>query len=365
MHSSFTNVAIYDIGTRQWYQQTSSGDIPPWRYVGCSVVVSAPDRSSHSIYVFGGWGNTAGASDGNVYVLSLPSFRWIRVNQDSDLRARHQCTLIGKNTMLVVGGIRPRGQELQPSDIAGCDTASMFSQGLGMFSLNNHAWSSNYDPLEGSVAYQVHPSILKAIGGTSEGGATDQTPFGGFSQPALATLLGVHEPVNGTLPISPISSSSSNERKGLSRAVIAGTTVAASICVIVVFLLILYLTWRHRHKQVPSRPPMILPTMESRKASEWKSDSDVSPSSQLWLVELGDSKGMAHELGSLGKPLPPRPDEPLDFEAQEMEGELGWHPAVRNEMEQRQNERPNPSRQDFHKLSSSPKSHEGNKQNQE
>ena len=338
MHTSFVNASVYDIGKQQWYQQAASGDVPPWRYVGCSVAVSAPDRSSHSIYMFGGWGNTAGASDGNVYVLSLPSFRWIRINEDSDLRARHQCTLIGKNTMLVVGGNHPRGQELQPFGIAGCDTSSMFSQGLGIFSLNNHTWSSNYDPLEGSAAYQVHPSISQVIGGTLDGGSTNQTPFGGFSQPALAALLDVREPNNGSTPESPGPMDISNKKQGVSKAVIAGATVAASICVIAVLLLALYLTRRHYRQRIPPRPPVSLPTMQFRKASELTSSSNVSPLSQPWFVELSDGKGVAHELGSLEKPLPPRPDDRKESEAQEMEGELGWHPAVRAKMEQRDSE---------------------------
>lgn len=174
MHSPLANVSVLDIATNQWYQQIATGDIPPWRYAGCSVVVSAPDHSSHSIYVFGGWGNSAGASDGNVYVLSIPSFRWIRVNEDSTLRTRHQCVLVGRNTMLVVSDIRGQGEIMVPFSAAGCDRTKMFTQGLGIFSLNNHTWSLDYDPSEGSAAYEVHPSISDVIGGDQVGGATAQ-----------------------------------------------------------------------------------------------------------------------------------------------------------------------------------------------
>ena len=153
---SLTNVSIYDIGNETWYQQAATGDIPPWRYMGCSVSVSAPDRSSHSIYVFGGWGNSFGGSDGSVYVLSIPSFRWVRVNEDSNRRSRHSCNLLGNHTMLVVGGIQPIGEQVLPPDVTGCDKSPMYAQGLGIFSLNNHTWATNYDPSEGAVPYQVH-----------------------------------------------------------------------------------------------------------------------------------------------------------------------------------------------------------------
>lgn len=187
LHWGLANISVYDIDSGTWYHQLSTGDIPPWRYHGCSVMVSAPDQSSHSIYVFGGWGNTAGGSDGNVYVLSIPSFRWIRVNEDSNLRVRHHCGLIGNHTMLVVGGVQPNGEDLQPIDASGCDASPMFAQGLGIFSLNDHTWVTNYDPSRGSLPYQVHPSISNIIGGNGNGSASVQTPLGGFGQPILGT----------------------------------------------------------------------------------------------------------------------------------------------------------------------------------
>ena len=137
LHSSLGNISVYDIGSQTWYEQAATGDIPPWRYAGCSVVVSAPDQSSHSIYIFGGWGNTYADSDGHVFVLSIPSFRWIKVNQDSDRRQHNHCNLIGNHTMLVVGGIKPNSQNVQPSDASGCD-ASMFSQVRNFPSISSH-----------------------------------------------------------------------------------------------------------------------------------------------------------------------------------------------------------------------------------
>ena len=35
-HWNLTSVSVYDIGGGTWYQQTTSGDIPRWRYHGCS-----------------------------------------------------------------------------------------------------------------------------------------------------------------------------------------------------------------------------------------------------------------------------------------------------------------------------------------
>lgn len=107
MQWELSSVSMYDIGGQVWYQQSTAGDTPRWQYSGCSVVTSVPDQSSHSIYVFGGWGNSFGGPDGGVYVLSIPAFRWIRVSQESNQGSRHHFSLIGRNTVLVIRGITP------------------------------------------------------------------------------------------------------------------------------------------------------------------------------------------------------------------------------------------------------------------
>ncbi|KAB8234859.1 uncharacterized protein BDW43DRAFT_271641 [Aspergillus alliaceus] len=46
-------------------------------------------------------------SHGNVDVLSLPSFKWIRFYDDSTVRSKHRDQLAQKHTMLVIGGVIP------------------------------------------------------------------------------------------------------------------------------------------------------------------------------------------------------------------------------------------------------------------
>ena len=312
------NVSVYDIGTGTWYQQTVQGDIPPWRYMGCSVTVSAPDHSSHSIYVFGGWGNSFGGSDGNVYVLSIPSFRWIRVNEDSNRRSRHSCNLLGSHTMLVVGGVQPIGQQVVPPDATGCDTIPMFAQGLGMFSLNTHTWATNYDPSEGAARYEIHTNISNIIGGNESGNAAIQTPVGGFSEPALGTLLGVTQ--DSTLNPNPLSSAPAEP---LSGEIIAGITVAVA-GVAISFIVLFALLRRRRNRLRSVRPSISKPILPEHKASEL--DSWPGP------LEMIDDKSAVHELWSpVDKPLPPRPFDEKIVSLHEMEGDdLGIHPAVRD-----------------------------------
>ena len=325
LHWDLGNVSVYDLGTQTWYQQAATGDVPPWRYDGCSVVASAPDQSSHSIYVFGGWGNSYGGSDGDVYVLSIPSFRWIRVNQDSNRRVRNHCGLIGNHTMLVVGGIQPNGEDPQPTDATGCDTSAMFNQGLGMFSLNNHTWYTSYDPSAGSAIYMVNPSITDVIGGNENGSATLQTPANGFSQEALGTLLRAHQSsANASSPPASTPHNDSSPKSGqgrISNGIIAGIVLAVS-SLVSVFAFALFLLRRRRRRRHRKRPSISKPIMLDRKSSELHAT--------IILQELGDGKVGAHELSWPGRHLPPAPydQKTTNFQEQEVEGEAsGLGPA--------------------------------------
>ena len=316
LHWDLGNVSVYDLGTQTWYQQAATGDVPPWRYNGCSVVASAPDQSSHSIYVFGGWGNSYGGSDGDVYVLSIPSFQWIRVNQDSNRRVRHHCGLIGNHTMLVVGGIQPNGEDPQPPDATGCDTSAMFTQGLGMFSLNNHTWYTTYDPSAGSAVYVVHASITNVIGGNENGSATLQTPADGFSQQALGTLLRAHQgSSNASSAPAPTPHNDSSPKSGharISNGTIAGIILAAS-CIASVLALLLFLLRRCHRRRHRERPSISKPIMLDCKSSE--------PHAAIVLQELSDGKVGDHELGWPDRPLPPAPydQKTTNFQVQKME----------------------------------------------
>ncbi|KAL8731579.1 MAG: hypothetical protein Q9181_004244 [Wetmoreana brouardii] len=257
---SMKNITVYDIASHRWYQQQATGDIPSWRYYGCSIAVSAADQSSHSIYVFGGWGSSdAGINDGNVYVLSIPSFTWIRATLDTELRWRHNCHLISNNYMFVVGGQRPQvGNPLQLG-VVGCDNNPKFSQGLGIFSLNNHNWTTTYDPVVGATPYQIHPSISDAIGGNISGGATKRSPDQGFSSDALRELLDIGKPsVSGSSPSPPnlTTSVETTARPHVSRTLNTGAIAGIVVGLVGFTILSLGFIWfllnrRRRYRQHP------------------------------------------------------------------------------------------------------------------
>ncbi|KAL8883904.1 MAG: hypothetical protein Q9192_006972 [Flavoplaca navasiana] len=261
-HWSMRNISVYDIEAQIWYQQQASGDVPSLRYLGCAIAVTAQDHSSHSIYVFGGWGETTiPRNDGYVYVLSLPSFTWIRVTLDIDQRSRHRCHLMGNHHMLVVGGIKPDESTSQPEGAVGCDTNPKFSQGLGIFSLNSHDWTTNYDPAAGADPYQIHSTISKVIGGNASGGATKSEPDTGFSSDALRILMSsIQQPSNtsttNTTRQEPADTDLRRPKSSLrmSKGTIAGTALGTATGAILVVGIVTYILHRRRHLQhkVPS-----------------------------------------------------------------------------------------------------------------
>ncbi|KAL8807437.1 MAG: hypothetical protein Q9223_004343 [Gallowayella weberi] len=267
------NISVYDIGEQRWYQQQAKGDVPSWRSNGCAVVVSAPDSSSHSIYVFGGWGaTTTEGNDGNVYVLSIPSFTWIRVTLDADQRSRHQCHLMGNHHMLVVGGIKPYKSLLQPKGLVGCDSDSKFRQGLGVFSLNSHTWTTSYDPVVGATPYRVHESISRIIGGNATGGATKQQPDVGFSSEALRNLMRPSKgtPNTTTTALWPSTTPHQSSPSSLSKAAIAGTAVGVAVSAIGIAVTIWYLFHRRSrfHQNASSKDLVLSKSLQPRSANE-------------------------------------------------------------------------------------------------
>ncbi|KAI4218187.1 MAG: hypothetical protein L6R36_009085 [Xanthoria steineri] len=284
------DISVYDIETQRWHQQRASGDIPSGRFDGCAVAATASDGSSHSIYVFGGWGSpVTQRTDGNVYVLSIPSFTWIRVTLDTDPRNGHKCHLMGTHHMLVVGGCLPTGFNGRPDrGVEDCDTGPKFSQGLGIFSLNSHTWTTDYDPGAGANPYQVHASISKVIGGTETGGATKRTPDVGFSSDDLRKLMSSNQQnsngsvTNTTVSEPPNAQPKPKSSRPLSKGAIAGAVVGVTVGALILGI-VLYLICHHR---------------QSHRKESSTIDRSISRPWQPVLFNEIDAAPVGHELRS-------------------------------------------------------------------
>ncbi|KAJ5882785.1 uncharacterized protein N7473_011047 [Penicillium subrubescens] len=174
-------IALYDIAQDRWYLQNTTGDVPPNGHASfCSTLASSSDGSSHNIYIYGGYSgqNSTSAPYDDVYILSLPSFVWIKAYNGTSRHGRsgHQCFGVLPSHMLVVGGLY--------KDPSFCLEGGI----LQTFSLNDLEFQTTYSP-ELVEEYRVPNVVTRQIGGTAKGKATQTAPAS-WGDPQLKSLFG-------------------------------------------------------------------------------------------------------------------------------------------------------------------------------
>lgn len=178
-----SKIDIYDIANDKWYKQETVGG-PTARTRGCAVMSPARDYSSFSIYWYGGYDGLDPQSDfdDDIWVLSLPSFIWTKVNSGSTRhgRAGHKCVMPYPDQMIVIGGYTK-----SEGDIPSCVEGGI----LEIANLTDGTWLSAYHPEE-HHPYGIPEKVHLMIGGDWEGGATISTPTPtGWSDPDLANVF--------------------------------------------------------------------------------------------------------------------------------------------------------------------------------
>jgi hypothetical protein len=125
-----------------------------------------------------------------MYILSIPAFTWIKVDQNSDnrasARAGHTCTM-RDGQMIVVGGFIGNDNE--------CD-----SPGIYVFDATTLEWKNKFEAGDhdedyetdntirsGSWGYKVPQAVQEAIGGGEDGGAEASTPSASATGGPFAT----------------------------------------------------------------------------------------------------------------------------------------------------------------------------------
>lgn len=136
--------------------QNTTGDIPPATALFCSVLASAEDGSSHNIYIYGGNDGSDNSTIpfDDVYILSLPSFVWIKAYSGIPRHGRsgHQCFRVFPDQMLVLGGLF--------QDPSLCLEGGV----LQLFNLNTLNFQDSYDP-SSYKSYTVPDIVTRQIGG--------------------------------------------------------------------------------------------------------------------------------------------------------------------------------------------------------
>lgn len=140
------------------YSQNTTGDIPPQLTLFCSVVAAAADNSSFNIYIYGGYDgvNAAGTPSDDVYILSVPSFTWIKAysGQSAHGRSGHKCVKVYPDQMFVIGGTFKNNPLI-------CLDGGF----VQVFNLNTLQFQGSYSP-ETWSNYHVPSVVTAQIGGS-------------------------------------------------------------------------------------------------------------------------------------------------------------------------------------------------------
>ncbi|EUC31638.1 hypothetical protein COCCADRAFT_6516 [Bipolaris zeicola 26-R-13] len=178
-----TDIYVYDIGNDLWYKQKASGaGVPENRRRFCAGAAWADDRSSYNIYLFGGASVGDGVGYGDVWILSLPSFTWIKFwprkeDGGGQTYPHHSltCDVIENSQMIIMGGSFPNGT-------AECDVSPNYGQhglDLGKANAKGAKWAL-FNP--NVTQYKVPLEIAQTIGGGATGGATMLAPTSGWEE---------------------------------------------------------------------------------------------------------------------------------------------------------------------------------------
>ncbi|KAH8429033.1 uncharacterized protein LDX57_006704 [Aspergillus melleus] len=235
-------ILLYDIANSKWYTQKATGEVPEQRRRFCAGVVWAEDRSSYNIYLYGGLGVPGGLGFDDIYILSMPSFRWIKWYPLSPGEGfpHHSltCDVVNNAQMIVMGGTFTNSTSCDVPPIYG-----MHNMDLGKQNSLKQNWAS-FNP--NLTTYKVPSEVTDVIGGSTTGGAKIKTPSGGFSDRDLQPYFERQYTPATRSPTRPIptatapadSSSSSKKPVGaIVGGVVGGVAGAAIIVGLVWFLL--------------------------------------------------------------------------------------------------------------------------------
>lgn len=179
-----STVSVYDVDSKTWYQQNTTGTGPGQLTQGCTVLASAQDGSSHNIYWYGGYDGLTPTGDfsDDVWVLSIPTFTWVKVKSGtaSHGRAGHRCTKPYPDQMIVVGGYT------SSTGLSGTCVDGFIQN----FNLTTAEWITSYHP-DKWFKYGVPASVVSVIGGSATGSASQTAPSpSGFSNASMTALFG-------------------------------------------------------------------------------------------------------------------------------------------------------------------------------
>ncbi|OJD35109.1 kelch repeat protein [Diplodia corticola] len=254
-------IYVYDIASASWNIVYAQGDdIPGRRSETCAVVSAAPDYSSFNIAMYGGWNLYDGEAYSETWVLSVPSFRWIKMESanytgsntealqgNKQGRHQHHCAVHNDAQMIVLGGLINKN---------GTDQAHVCDSQLPPLRILNLAtmtWQKSFDA---SAEYSVPEDVYAVIGGDGSGNAKLTQPDGGFNDTSVARIFATtvarasDSTASATSTATGSSSSSSSDDSAKHTAIVGGIVggVVGGVAGLAAIVTIAWLVLRHKRK---------------------------------------------------------------------------------------------------------------------
>ncbi|MCJ1465552.1 hypothetical protein MMC07_004170 [Pseudocyphellaria aurata] len=250
-------ISIYDPSSRQWFNQTTTGNIPQRRKEFCLAGI-ASNNGTYEIFMYAGWGGDLGKSAipfDEIYILTLPAFHWLKVDYPPQ-QPRHAltCHAVGGSQILTIGGLDSNSNHTMDAEIyhSTFDTSpDPFAQGLAIFNMTALKFANQYTA---KASPYVQSDMVRRYHATR--------PATKFDSPGLAKLLDITHFSNTTnpsvtksdvLPSSTGFPDSSNPSKRTPIGAIAGGVVGGVAVLALVGALILFARKRRRLRE--SEPP--------------------------------------------------------------------------------------------------------------
>lgn len=273
---TYDHVSVFDVGSilgnntnsnGMWHTQNTTGAVPPPRTDGCILIASAPDNSSHNVYLYAGRDNTMQPPKNydDLYVLSVPSFAWIKVYEGTAPRFGHTCHNVGPSPIL-----QQNRQMLTVNGVANVSKCDWETKGVAILDMSTMTWGSVFDA--NARTYEVPKQVYQVIGGGAEGGATVRQPINiTWNDDNVRTLFNTKRNWNSTS--TPASTASKRHHPGT--ATIAGIAVGA-VAGLLAALLILLMLHRRRSRSLRAQE-----TAQRHKRSEKELDSSSNQKHEL------------------------------------------------------------------------------------
>ncbi|ERF76451.1 hypothetical protein EPUS_07331 [Endocarpon pusillum Z07020] len=262
--SSMSTIFLYDIAEGKWYQQNATGQVPENRRKFCAGATWAQDQSSYNIYLYGGAGfaeNATGFDD--VYILTLPSFTWIKwYPTEPGPGSPHNslsCNVVDNAQMLIIGGTFPATDACDAPDVVGTHNLD-----LGKNNPDQAKWNL-FNP--NLTTYNVPSEIISVVGGSPVGGATVTAPTQGWDHrdlPVYFQQQATHAVRTPTRAL-PTTGSTPNQSSRSNRGAIIGGAVGGAVAFLLLAGLAIFLCIRRRGRREPANnsPTTVEPSQPS------------------------------------------------------------------------------------------------------